>query len=134
MFFTGLIILIILILVGNYVYHYYNKPTEIKTDFPPANYMAQIGAQCPNMWDISAITQETVTCKNNANIPVKNNSSCGSNGEITFPTITEWPISKKNHSQLTSGIDGKYGRCDFVQQCGSGHSPVAWDGMNLACV
>ena len=108
MFFTALIILIILILVGNYVYHYYSTPTEVKVDFPPANYMAQIGAQCPNMWDVTAINQKTVTCQNNANLPLSADPRCGSRptqqghhvAQITFPTVTEWPVSKKNTKAL----------------------------------
>ena len=146
MFFTALIILIILILVGNYVYHYYNTPTEVKVDFPPANYMAQIGAQCPNMWDVTAINQKTVTCQNNANLPLSADPRCGSRptqqghhvAQITFPTVTEWPVSKKNtKAQLNTRFGNTYSRCEFVQNCGiqgvSG-APVAWDGMSLACV
>ena len=134
MFFTALLILIILILVGNYVYHYYNTPTEVKADFPPANYMAQIGAQCPNMWDVTAINQQTVTCKNNANVPLSSDPKCGAQGTIMFPTVTEWPVSKKNtKAQLNTGSGDTYSRCEFVQKCGSG-APVAWDGMSLACV
>jgi hypothetical protein len=136
MFFTALLILIILILVGNYVYHYYNTPTEVKVNFPPANYMAQIGAQCPNMWDVASINQQQVVCRNTANLPVnKTDAKCGAQGDtITFPTVTEWPVSKKNtKAQLNTGSGNTYSRCQFVQQCGSG-APVAWDGMGIACV
>lgn len=142
MFFTALLILIILILVGNYVYHYYNTPTEVKVNFPPANYMAQIGAQCPNMWDVASINQQQVVCRNTANLPVNTkDAKCGAQGNISFPTVTEWPVSKKNtKAQLNTGSGTTYGRCDFVQQCGSGvpgtqhRNPVAWDGMGMACV
>ena len=116
MFFTVLIILIVLILVGNYVYHYYsNERAASQEAWPPVNYMTEIGAQCPEMWVINP-QGDTVTCSNNFAMP-------GPTSAGPWPAVTEWPVSKKNNKTVLQP------RCSWLQN----NREVSWNGVLQAC-
>lgn len=111
---------------------YQTKKNELV--FPPADYMKYVGAQCPNMWDISATFQGNVFCKNSKNINVEKasyskcaNVNCYDTGDIKiFKQVNKWPLSKKD--------DILKSRCLWRDCCGTGDDkPAAWIGLDRYC-
>jgi hypothetical protein len=129
-----LFIIIFAVLALSVQYYMGSKKNKIvlDTEYPPADYMLNKGLLCPDWWDAS-VQNNQVTCTNSRNLVVNSKgqncySGSGSNS-VTFPLITNWPITSK--SELETRLKS---RCEWIDQCGSTQNTKgSWMALNNVC-
>lgn len=123
----------LIVLITIYVYHKYRDDTtttdSTKTtpDYPPDEYMKEIGTKCPDLWTLTTDnTTGKYTCVNSNKVPVA--TTCPSDATATFNQIKGWPLKDK---ELASKLKE---RCDWIEKCGPADSvPASWIGIADLC-
>ena len=127
-----IIIFCILALTVQYYKGNVSNKIVLNTQYPPSDYMLNKGLLCPDWWDAS-IQNNQVTCTNNRKLIVNSSgnncySNTGSNS-VTFPLISNWPITSK--SELETRLKS---RCDWINQCGpTNKTRASWMALNNIC-
>ena len=130
MFVTLLVVLIILIIIvliswGIKRHNRNKKPVEV--EWPPNNYMKNIGSKCPDYWTYLGDYGDNTFCQNNFNLTfadAKEDECQDKKKIVNFPKITSWPPNKK---QLQK-------RCRWMKGCGNtSNTDASWIGMDKLC-
>ena len=118
------------------------KEASQKIEWPPKDYMQDIGSKCPDYWSYVGVDKEgNPICENKFNIPVAKsqcmtNSIPGYKNVMSFTKIPKWPIKKGNiDSQIGDGNGTDYSKaCNWIRNCGpTSTTSASWVGMNDMC-
>lgn len=122
-----LIVLIIIVLISWGIKKSVNNSTTTQVEWPPSNYMKNIGSKCPDYWTYIGDYGDNTFCQNNFNLTFAENKQdqCQDTKKIVnFPKITSWPPNK-NHLVK---------RCSWMKQCGNtSNTDASWIGMDKLC-
>lgn len=124
----------LIILLAIYIYHKYNdndsadskNSTSTTPDYPPDEYMQEVGTKCPDLWTLSTKYKDgSYLCENTNNVPVYNKDTCP---PARFNQIKKWPLKNK---QLKDELKS---RCDWIEKCGPAEGvPASWIGIDDLC-
>lgn len=131
----GVILIIVLVV---YVYRKYRdddkkKPKTTTPDFPPDEYMKEVGTKCPDLWSLTTnyIAGSPYKCENVSNVPVANGTKnkaydCAQNA--VFKAMPNWPLDDKVRQKELKN------RCEWIEKCGPAQgTPASWIGIDDLC-
>lgn len=104
-----------------------------KSDFPPSNYMINVGGKCGDGWVFTGTDKNgNYTCENSRKIPT---NSCAL--KQTFVKLNTFPLrnSTEQNDILNTVAEGaKMSRCTFIKNCGVIPGvPASWIGIDNLC-
>ena len=125
-----LIVLIILVLIWWAVLKSKRKDIPLPVQWPPEDYMAELGGKCPDYWTYLGDHDNKNICQNTLNIKTNHNnchnlSTADGDMQLTeFTKYKKWPPTG-------NALDE---RCKWIKQCGSvGNIDATWIGMDKIC-